>query len=154
MSETIEARLRSMGIELPSAAPPAANYVPYLVADGQLFVSGQLPMAPDGIAFTGKLGATKDIAEGKRAARLCAVNIFAQAKSALGDLERIKQIVRITGYVNATPDFADHPAVINGASDFIVEALGHRGRHTRVAIGSVSLPFDATVEIDAVITVA
>lgn len=110
-------------------------------------------MGPDGIAFTGKLGAAMEIVEGKRAARLCAINIIAQAKSALGDLERIKQIVRITGYVNATPDFVDHPAVINGASDLIVEAFGHRGRHTRVAVGSVSLPFDATVEIDAVIAV-
>jgi len=153
MSETIESRLKELGIELPNAAPPAANYVPYLLLEGQLFVSGQLPMGADGLAFAGKLGGAKSVSEGQEAARLCAINILAQAKAALGNLERIKQIVRLTGFVNATPEFDDHPAVINGASDLFVSVLGERGRHTRAAVGSASLPFDASVEIDAIIAV-
>ena len=150
MSGNVEARLKELQIELPAPAAPAANYVPYTIAGTQLFVSGQLPMGPDGLAYTGKLGAGVDEEAGQAAARLCAINILAQAKDALGDLDRIAQCLKLGGFVNAVPDFSNHPKIINGASDLIVEVLGDKGRHARFAVGAGSLPLDAAVEVDAV----
>jgi enamine deaminase RidA (YjgF/YER057c/UK114 family) len=154
MSQSISERLTAMGVTLPEAAAPAANYVPSIQCNGILYISGQLPMQDGKIVVTGTLGAGTEIADGQNAARLCAINILAQAKAALGDLERISQVIRLTGFVNSALDFHDHPVVINGASDLIAEALGTRGKHTRVAVGVASLPFGAAVEIDAMIAIA
>lgn len=151
MTGKTEAHLQSIGITLPTPATPAANYVPFVISGNLLTISGQVPVGPDGLEFQGKLGDGYDVETGQKAARLCAINILAQAKAALGDLDRITQMVKITGFVNAAPDFGDHPAVINGASDLLVEALGERGRHARAAIGMSSLPFGVAVEVDAII---
>lgn len=151
MVGNVEKRLSEMGITLPEAPAPAANYVPYTIVGNVLTISGQVTMGPDGLEYVAKLGDTADVAQGQAAARLCTINILAQAKAALGDLDRIKQVVKIQGFVNSTPDFADHPAVINGASDFLVAVLGDAGRHARAAVGMASLPFGVAVEIDAVI---
>lgn len=154
MSGTVARRLKELGIELPSPAAPAANYVPYVLWNGQLFIAGQLPMGPEGLAFAGKLGVDVDVETGQKAARLCALNILAQAQAALGDLDRIAQCLRLGGFVNAAPDFTDPPPVINGASDLIVAVLGDKGRHARFAVGCASLPRGAAVEVDALFAVS
>ena len=152
MSSAIEDRLDALGISLPAATAPAANYLPFTCHGDLIFISGQLCFGPEGLTHKGKLGVNITLAEGQEAARLCAVNILAQAKVALdGDLERIRQIIRITGFVACTPDFTDQHLVINGASDLLVDVLGERGRHSRAAVGMASLPLDAAVEIDAII---
>jgi enamine deaminase RidA (YjgF/YER057c/UK114 family) len=153
MAGTIEARLMALGLVLPEAKAPIATYVPFLHMNGQLLVSGQLPMKDGAVAVTGTLGDGVDLAQGQDAARLCALNILAQAKAALGDLDRIVQLLRLNGFVSAGPGFADHPKVINGASDLMVEILGDQGRHTRIAVGCSSLPLNAAVEIDAVFAI-
>lgn len=153
MTPSIEARLAEAGITLPTAAAPAANYAPYALAGNLLYVSGQLPMDQGAIAVKGKLGEDLSVEDGQKAARLCAINILAQAMAALGDLERIAHCLRLNGFVNATEDFSDHPAVINGASDLIVAALGDKGKHSRIAVGCSGLPFGAAVEVDAVFSV-
>ena len=149
----VEARLAALGVSLPQVPAAVANYVPFLHIDGQLFISGQLPIREGSIAVAGKVGGGVDLAQAQDAARLCALNILAQAKAALGDLDRIVQCLRLNGFVNAAPDFTDHPKVINGASDLIVEVLGTKGRHTRIAVGCVSLPLGASVEIDAIFAI-
>ncbi len=151
MSGTIEARLKSLGLVLPAAPAALANYVPTVIAGDLLYVSGQISKAADGSLTVGKVGAELTTDEGAAAAALCALNILAQAKTALGDLDRIEQVVRLTGFVNAVPSFSDHPKVINGASDLMVEVLGDKGRHTRAAVGCSGLPANAAVEVDAVI---
>ncbi len=152
MGTAIEDRLDALGIVLPPAAAPAANYLPFTRHGGLIFISGQLCIGPEGLTIKGKLGDNVTVAEGQEAARLCAVNILAQAKAALdGDLEGIGQIVRITGFVASAPGFTDQHLVINGASDLLVDILGERGRHSRAAVGMASLPLDAAVEIDAII---
>ncbi|MGI8724334.1 MAG: RidA family protein [Methyloceanibacter sp.] len=153
MAGEIEARLQALGLILPEVPAPVANYVPFLHLNGQLFISGQLPMRDGRVAVAGKLGADLEIAQGQEAARLCALNILAQAKAALRDLDRIVQCLRLNSFVNATPDFVDHPKVINGASDLIVDVLGQKGRHTRIAVGCASLPLGAAVEIDAIFAI-
>lgn len=153
MPGEIEARLKALDLALPDAKPALGSYVPFLHLDRLLFISGQIPMKEGKVAVTGKLGADVDVARGQEAARLCALNILAQAKTALRDLDRIVQLLRLNGFVNATPNFADHPKVLNGASDFLVEVLGNKGRHTRIAVGCSSLPFGAAVEIDAIFAV-
>jgi enamine deaminase RidA (YjgF/YER057c/UK114 family) len=155
MDETIEARLARLGVTLPAAAAAAANYLPFVRHADILYVSGQLPLTAHGVECRGKLGETVSVEEGRRAARLCAINVVAQAKAALnGDLERIRQVVRITGFVASSHRFIEQHLVVNGASDFLVEALGDRGRHARAAVGVASLPLDAAVEVDAIIAVA
>ena len=154
MSDSIASRLQSLGISLPDAAAPAANYVPCMRTGDLLFVSGQLPIGPDGLTHTGKLGAGISVEDGQMAARQCAINILAQAQAALeGDLEKIRQIVRITGFVASQPEFVEQHLVVNGASDLLVDVLGERGRHSRAAVGMACLPLDAAVEVDAVIQV-
>ena len=146
----IERRLADAGITLPDAPLPAANYVPATVANGLLFVSGQVPMANGKVVHVGKVGSEVSLEDGIAAARLCAINILAQAKAALdGDLERIVRCMKVQGFVNCAPDFADHPKVINGASDLLVLALGDAGRHARFAVGAPSLPLGSSVEVDA-----
>lgn len=153
MTGTIAARLAELGITLPDAPNPVANYVPFAISGNLLFISGQIAKGGDGKIVTGTLGGGIDIEAGQRAARLCALNILAQAKAALGDLDRIVQVVRLTGFVSATPAFADHPKVVNGASDLMVEVLGDKGRHTRAAVGVSSLPLGSAVEVDATIAI-
>ncbi len=154
MTQSIAARLEELGITLPRLSAPLANYVPNLISDGHLYISGQLPMADGAVVYSGHLGVELDVEAGIAAARLCAVNILAQASAALdGDLDRIKRVVRLGGFVAATPEFSDHPKVINGASDLMVEVFGEAGRHTRIAAGCASLPLGAAVEIDALFEV-
>ena len=151
MSGTIEARLHALGLVLPAAPAALANYVPTVIAGDLLYVSWQISKAADGSLTVGKVGAELTTDEGAAAAALCALNILAQAKTALGDLDRIEQVVKLTGFVNAAASFSDHPKVINGASDLMVEVLGDKGRHTRAAVGCSGLPANAAVEVDAVI---
>ncbi len=151
---SIEARLAELGVTLPDAPAPAANYVPFLRSGNLLFVSGQISSGPDGF-ITGKLGADMDVAAGAQAARACAIALLAQLKAGCdGDIERLVQVVKLVGFVNSTPEFTDQPKVINGASDFLVEALGARGRHTRSAVSTASLPFGVAVEIEAIFEIA
>ena len=155
MPETIADRLAALNITLPNAAAPAAKYLPYTLVGTTLYISGQLPMKDGVVATTGQLGANVDLEEGQRAARLCAVNILAQAKAALGgDLERVVRLAKIQGFVSSTAEFHEQHLVINGASDLLVDALGERGRHARAAVGMASLPLNAAVEVDAVFEVA
>ncbi|MBL4645664.1 MAG: RidA family protein [Rhizobiales bacterium] len=147
---SIEKKLADMGVTLPNAAAPAANYLPFVITGSQLFISGQVPMGPNGLEYQGKLGDGFDIADGEAAARLCAINLLAQAKSALGDLDKVVRLVKIVGFVNSAPDFGDQPKVINGASNFLVEAMGDKGKHARSAVGVAALPFGVSVEIEAI----
>lgn len=153
MAGEIEARVKALGLTLPEAKAAIGSYVPFLHLNGQLVISGQLPLVDGKIAIAGKVGAELDIARGQEAARLCALNILAQAKAALRDLDRIVQLMRLNGFVNADPGFADHPKVLNGASDLMVAILGNKGLHTRIAVGCASLPLNAAVEVDAIFAV-
>ncbi|HCQ64131.1 MAG TPA: hypothetical protein DIU07_02675 [Rhodobacteraceae bacterium] len=145
-----EQRLADLGVTLPDAPAPAANYVPWMVLDGMVYVSGQVSMK-DGTFLTGKLGDDLSTEDGAAAARLCAISLLAQVKAAAGgDLDRLKRVVKLTGFVNSTADFGDQPKVVNGASDFLVEALGDAGRHTRSAVSAASLPFGVAVEIEGI----
>ncbi len=153
MNGKVEARLQSLGIVLPAAPNPVANYVPSLLAGNLLFISGQISKAADGSVTKGRLGADLTVDQGRAAARLSALNVLAQAKTAVGDLDRISQVVRLTGFVNAAPEFVDHPQVVNGASDLMVDVLGDKGRHTRAAVGVSSLPMGCAVEVDAILLI-
>lgn len=147
---TIESRLAELGVTLPNAPAPAANYVPYVQAGDIVYVSGQVSSGPDGF-ITGKLGADMSVEEGAAAARNCAISLLAQVKAACeGDIERLVRVVKLTGFVNSTVDFTDQPKVINGASDFLVEALGDAGRHARSAVSAASLPLGVAVEIEGI----
>lgn len=143
-------KLAEMGVTLPDAPAPAANYVPYVVHGDTVYVSGQISANADGM-ITGKLGADMSIEDGAAAARQCAINLLAQVKAACGgDLERLVKVVKLGGFVNSTPDFTEQPKVINGASDFLAEALGDAGKHARAAVSAPSLPFGVAVEIEGV----
>ena len=145
-----ERKLADMGVTLPDAPAPAANYVPYVQVGDMVYVSGQLCKDGDRL-ITGKLGADMDVAGGAEAARVCAINLLAQVKAACGgDLDRLVRVVKLGGFVNSTDDFTEQPQVINGASDFIGEALGETGKHARAAVSSPSLPFGVAVEIEGV----
>jgi len=153
MSETIEKRLSDLGVTIPVAAAPAANYVPYCRTGNMLFTAGQLPLKDGKLQASGLLGRDVDTAAGKEGAKYCAINILAQAKAALGDLEKIRRLVKITVFVASAPDFFEQHLVANGASDFLVAALGERGKHARSAVGTASLPLNAAVEIEAIFEV-
>ncbi len=149
---SIHARLAELGVVLPKPAAPVATYVPVVVQNGFAVVSGQLPMEAGALAVTGKLGASVDIAQGQRAARLCLINVLAQLEASLpGGLDAVARIVRLGGFIAAGPDFTDHAKVMNGASDLAVEIFGERGRHARSTVGVPSLPLDAAVEIEAMV---
>ena len=150
MTDDVEARLEALGLSLPSAPAPAANYVPFCLAHDFLYIAGQIPRGPSGIVYTGRLGAEISLEDGQKAAQLCCLNILAQVKAALGGFGRVRQCVRLTGFVSSAHDFYDHPLVVNGASDLMVAALGEKGRHTRAAVGVASLPGNSAVEVDAV----
>jgi enamine deaminase RidA (YjgF/YER057c/UK114 family) len=153
MAGEIEARLKALDLVLPKAGAAVGSYAHFLHIDRQLFISGQLPIVDGKMAIAGKVGAELDLDKGREAARLCALNILAQAKAALRDLDRIGQLVRLSGYVNSAPSFADHPKVLNAASDLMVEILGNKGIHTRIAVGCASLPLNAAVEVDAIFAI-
>lgn len=154
MTDIIDSRLKNLGISIPEAAAPAANYVPFAQSGSLLLTSGQLPLEGGKLVHTGQIGDELTVAHGQAAARACAVNILAQAKAALGDLGRIKRIVKITAFVASTPDFVEQHLVANGASDVLVAVLGDAGKHARSAVGVASLPLNAPVEIEAIIEVA
>ena len=151
MTETIEDRLKSLNIVLPQAAAPAANYVSFAISGNLLFTAGQLPLRDGKLLATGLLGRDLDVSEAQAAARQCAINILSQVKAALGDLERIVRVVKITAFVASAPDFVSQHLVANGASDMLAEVLGVKGRHARSAVGVASLPLNAAVEIEAVV---
>tara|TARA_R110002051_G_scaffold86100_3_gene151850 strand:+ start:271 stop:744 length:474 start_codon:yes stop_codon:yes gene_type:complete len=151
MSE-IEAKLAALGVVLPDAPAPAANYVPYVVDGKTVYVSGQMSANVDGL-ITGKLGADLTAQDGAAAAKACAISLLAQLKAACGgDIDRLDRVIKLVGFVNSTPDFTDQPKVINGASDFFVAALGDKGRHARSAVSAASLPLGVAVEIEAIFT--
>lgn len=150
MTQSFEDELSRLGLTLPDAVPPAANYVPYVVSGPYVWVSGQVSQGADGL-ITGKLGADMSLDEGVAAAQSCALALLAQLSAALGgDFTRLVRVVKLTGFVNSVPDFTDQPKVINGASDLLVELLGDKGRHARSAVSAASLPLGVAVEIEAV----
>ena len=150
MDNTYEARLTELGVTLPDAPAPAANYVPYVISGDLVFVSGQISNGPDGLIL-GKLGENMDVAAGAVAAKTCALGLVAQLKAACGgDLSRLVRVVKLGGFVNSTPDFTDQPKVINGASDFLVELFGDAGRHARAAVSAAALPLGVAVEIEGI----
>lgn len=154
MTQSVESRLAALGLELPAAPAPAANYVPWVISGGLIYVSGQVSQS-QGALITGKLGADLSTEAGAAAAQACALSLLAQARAALGgDLSRLRRVVKLTGFVNCTTDFTEHPKVINGASDLLVAVLGESGRHARSAVGSPSLPLGVAVEIEAIFEIA
>lgn len=147
---SISSRLAEMGIDLPDAPAPAANYVPFVQTGTTLYVSGQISNGPEGFII-GKLGENMSVEDGAAAARTCAISLLAQVKAACGgDIDRLVRVVKLTGFVNSTADFGDQPKVINGASDFLADALGDAGRHARSAVSAASLPFGVAVEIEGI----
>ncbi len=155
MPPKIDQRLAELGIELPKAPAPAANYVPFTIAGNLVYVSGQVPLWQGKLKFVGTVGDDLSLDDGYQAARLCGINLIAQMHVACdGDLDRIKQVVKLGGFVNATPDFKDHPKVINGASDLMAEVFGDAGKHARFAVGAVSLPLGVAVEVDGIFEIA
>ena len=155
MSGSIADRLSEIGINLPKPTPAAGTYSPFVISGNLVFISGQVPVGPKGLEFQGKVGDAFNSDEAKAAARLCGINILAQLSAALdGDLDRVTRCVKLGGFVNSVPEFGDHPAVMNGASDLMVEVFGDKGRHARFAVGAPSLPFDVAVEVEAVFEIA
>lgn len=154
MNETISGRIAALGHVMPVASVPAANYVPWMRAGNLIYVSGQVPTCEGRDIYVGKLGDTLELEAGQQAAQLCALNILAHLSSAVNDeLSKVVRCVRLGGFVNAMPDFAAHPQVVNGASDLMVRVLGEKGRHTRAAVGVYSLPRNLAVEVDAIFEV-
>ncbi|MFZ4690147.1 MAG: RidA family protein [Polymorphobacter sp.] len=152
-TDTPAARLAALGLTLPSAAAPAANYVPAVAIDGLLHISGQIPFDEAGGLIRGRLGADMDVAAGAAAARRCAIGIIAQINAALGDLGRVRRIVKLGVFVSSTADFTDQPEVGNGASNLMVEVFGEAGRHARSAVGVAVLPRGVAVEVDAIVAI-
>ena len=150
MSGNFETQLAALGVTLPEAPTPAANYVPFIQVGDIVYVSGQISNGPDGL-ITGKLGADMSVEEGVAAAKSCAISLLAQVKAACGgDLDNLVRVIKLTGFVNSTDDFTAQPQVINGASDFMVEALGDAGRHSRSAVSAAALPLGVAVEIEGI----
>ncbi|WP_204112956.1 RidA family protein [Shimia biformata] len=146
----VDSRLAELGVTLPTAPAPAANYVPFVIVGDLVFVSGQISMNENGL-ITGKVGVDLDVAAGAAAARTCAIGLLAQVKAACdGDFDRLVRVVKLTGFVNSSPDFTDQPEVVNGASDFLVDVLGDAGRHSRSAVSAGALPRDVAVEIEGI----
>ncbi len=155
MAATVEQRLLDMGVQLPKPAAPAANYVPFVITGNLVFVSGQVTMLNGELQYVGTVGDDFSVEDGYQAARICAINLLAQLKEACGgDLGRVKQVVKLGGFVNCTADFTDQPKVINGASDLIAETFGDAGKHARFAVGAPSLPLGVAVEVDGIFEIA
>jgi len=154
MAGKIETRLSELGVTLPEAVAPAANYVPFVRQGSTLYVSGQISMDAGGL-IQGRLGAGMSVEEGAAAARICAINLLSQVKAACdGDLDRLVRVVKLTGFVSSASEFSDQPKVINGASDFLVDVLGEAGRHARSAIGVAALPLGVAVEVEGIFEIA
>ena len=151
MGDTIQQRLAGLGITIPAAAAPAANYVPFAASGKLLLTAGQLPLSGGKLVATGLLGRDLDVAAGQDAAKYCAINILAQIQAATGDLEQIARLVKITVFVASTPDFTEQHLVANGASDLLASVLGERGKHARSAVGVPALPLNAPVEVEAIV---
>lgn len=152
--ETVEQRVSGLGLIIPPAAAPVANYVGAVRTGGLLAVSGQLCFGPDGaLVAKGKLGAGVSVEQGQAAARVCAINLLAQVKAATGSLDRVRRVVRLGGFINADPDFLNTPKVMNGASDLMVAVFGEHGRHARTTIGVAALPMNAAVEVEGLFEV-
>jgi enamine deaminase RidA (YjgF/YER057c/UK114 family) len=147
---TIAARLKELGIEIPVPPKPAANYVPFSVEGKLVFIAGQGDFQNGRPVYLGKVGRDVSEADAVHAARLCALNCVAQLQAGVGSLERVRRIVRVGGFINCVPEFTNHPLVINGASDVLVQVFGDRGRHARIAVGMANLPFDTAVEVELV----
>ena len=155
MAGKIEARLQALSIDLPEAASPAANYIPYVITSNLIFVSGQLPFMNGALPGVGKVGRDLTVEEAREIARICGLNLIAQARAACGgDLDRIARVVKVGGFVNAVEDFDQHPEIINGCSDLMVEVFEDKGRHSRFAVGAGSLPRGVSVEIEAIFELA
>ncbi len=155
MAGTIEKKLAELGIALPSPRSPIANYVPFVLSGKLLTISGQICFGADGkMVAAGQLGGGVSVEDGQKAARACAINLLAQAKAALGDLDKVARVVRLGGFINSAPGFADGPKVMNGASDLMVEVFGDIGRHARTTVGVSALPADAAIEVDGIFEVA
>jgi enamine deaminase RidA (YjgF/YER057c/UK114 family) len=154
MSGTIDKRLDELGIALPTPAAPVANYVGFVRSGRLLFVSGQVCLVDGALVATGKLGQQVTVEQGQTAARACAINVLAQVKAALGDLDKVIRVVRLGGFINSAPDFLDGPKVMNGASDLMVAVFGEKGRHARTTVGVAALPSDAAVEIEGTFEVS
>ncbi len=154
MTDSIDEKLAEMGLSLPDAPAPAANYVPFVQTGKLVHVSGQVPVR-DGALVTGKLGDTMSVEDGAATAQICALSLLAQVRAACdGDLSRLQRVVKLVGFVNSTPDFGDQPKVINGASDLMVALLGDKGRHARSAVSAASLPFGVAVEIEGIFEIS
>ncbi|WP_417263450.1 RidA family protein [Celeribacter sp.] len=150
----LSAKLSELGLALPAAPAPAANYVPYVISGNQLFISGQISNGPDGL-ICGKLGADMATEDGAKAAQTCALALLAQANAAVeGDFSKVKRLVKLVGFVNSTAEFTEQPKVVNGASDLMVEVMGDMGRHARSAVSAASLPLGVAVEIEAIFELA
>lgn len=149
----VEQKLKEMGLELPVGPKPLANYVTVVKAGNLLFLSGHLPMREGKVQYTGKLGKDLGIEEGYQAARGAALNCLASLKSELGDLDKVRRVVKVVGFVNSADDFTDQPKVVNGASDLLAEAFGEAGRHARSAVGVGALPANAAVEVEMIVEV-
>jgi enamine deaminase RidA (YjgF/YER057c/UK114 family) len=155
MPGKIDARLAELGIALPEPAAPAGAYVPYVVTGSLVFVAGQITLENGEIKYKGRLGESMNVDDGYAAARLCGLNLLAQVRGACaGDLDRVKRVVRLGGFVNSAADFTDQPKVINGASDLMVEVFGDAGRHARAAVGAPSLPLGVSVEVEGIFEIA
>jgi enamine deaminase RidA (YjgF/YER057c/UK114 family) len=155
MAGSIEQKLASLGIALPTPAAPVANYVPFVKSGSLLTVSGQLCFGHDGkLVARGQLGGGVSMEDGAKAARACAINLLAQVKAAIGDLDKVVRVVRLGGFINSAPGFGDGPKVMNGASDLMVEVFGDKGRHARSTVGVAALPADAAVEVEGLFEVA
>jgi enamine deaminase RidA (YjgF/YER057c/UK114 family) len=154
MPGVIDDRLEELELELPTAARPVANFVPCVQTGTTLYVSGQITSWNGELRYVGKVGREITPEAAREAARLCALNVLAQVRAFLGSLDRVRRVCKVDGFVNAIPEFTDHPAVLNGASDLFVEVFGEAGKHTRAAVGSGSLPFNVAVEVAAVFEVA
>jgi enamine deaminase RidA (YjgF/YER057c/UK114 family) len=154
MAGAIEKRLAEMGITLPTPSTPVANYVPFVRTRNMLICSGQICFDAEGkLVAKGKLGAGVSIEDGQNAARACAVNLLAQVKAAVGDLDKVARVIRLGGFINSAPDFVEGPKVMNGASDLMVAAFADKGRHARTTVGVAALPLDAAVEVEGVFEV-
>lgn len=152
---TIDSKLAALGVVLPTPASPIANYVPCTRSGNLLVVSGQLCFGPDGkLVAIGQLGGRVSVEDGHKAARACAINLLAQVKVALGDLDKVARVLRLGGFINSAPGFTDGPKVMNGASDLMVEAFGDKGRHARTTVGVSALPLDAAVEVEGLFEIA
>ncbi|HWP25416.1 MAG TPA: RidA family protein [Xanthobacteraceae bacterium] len=155
MAGTVEKKLAELGIRLPTPAAPIANYVGFVRTGNLVMVSGQLCLDADGkLVAKGKLGDSVSVDDGNKAARACAINLLAQLKAAVGDLDRVVRVVRLGGFINALPSFLDGPKVMNGASDLMVAVFGDKGRHARTTVGVAVLPLDAAVEVEGLFEVA